>query len=334
MYFYVNNSDLEGFAELYAPGDLSLENIGIRKQFFQGDAPQTTYDLTFSVCADVKILFMIVRSLTHPDILGELETGGCTLEPGAPNEEWCGYQLPTPIPITAGEVIGTAGAPSAGVDFALVDYRIETGRSAFANPDQWCEANSRPIHSMCFSACPIDYMESSVAGELNDLIYNVSKTVQRVAEPRCGNGVYLDVKGSAQGYWWQADINTTGVFPETIGLYLGPHDIVPSLMAISIGETLQNSTPSLPSDIYAFESNPTGMINRKFSEITDENTYCIERIHYGRDAAISEDNSIQNRILLLQKQTGGQRIELELQESNDCSALQWSFTANSVVFER
>lgn len=331
LYMYVIDSeapeDIEG--DIYAPADLILKTIVYKYQEIQGFAAgYTDYDLHFEICEDVWLYFIHVRRLTHPDIVSAIAEGDCP-NSGA-DRDFAECYLYVDIPISTNEVIGTTGDLdwAFGMDVGVRDYRIPDGRTAFANPDRWCSEANPYISERCYTACFFDYMDRDAAAPYMDLFTKTDggQTIQREEDPVCGT-VYLDVTGTAQGYWFPSEGTT---FSEVDSLFLGPNDYLPSKCSFSTG----NGIPNLISKVYTFTPETSEYVNRPFDDIRDTEIYCFETIYDSLSSLLSGSQAYMDFIILLRLSDDGSSITIEKQASSVCGPRPWNFTVNAVDFFR
>jgi len=331
LYMFVLESDttVDHEATIYAPADMTLFDIIFQYAEFSGSkSDYTGYHLHFSVCDDVELYFINVRSLTHPDIVSALADGDCPSSGADRNYQEC--HLRVNIPINANEVIGTTGDLDAaifGMDVGVRDYRLETGRSSFANPARWCDEYNPQITDRCYTACFFDYMDSDEAYPYLNMFFKTDITdIQRTEDPVCGT-VYLDVEFTAQGYWFPSTENPT---TEVNSLFLGPNDYLPSKHSFSTG----NAIIGLASRVYTFTPESSGLINSKFNEITDSEIYCFERLYDSLYSLVNEAPVYMHFIIVLQLSSNGNTLTIEKQTASSCGSGPWSFTENAVNFYR
>lgn len=321
-----SNATVDHEATIYAPADMTLFDIIFNyTEIIGSKSDYINYTLYFSVCDDVELNFINVRSLTHPEIASAIVDGNCPSSGADRNYQEC--HLRVNIPISVNEVIGTAGdleAAITGIDVGVRDYRLQTGRSSFANPDRWCDESNPQITDRCYSVCFFDYMDTDEANPYLDMFF--MSDIQRTEDPVCGT-VYLDVEFTAQGYWFPSTENPT---TEVNSLFLGPNDYLPSKHSISTG----NAIIGLASRVYSFTPKSSGLINSKFNEITDSEIYCFERLYDSLYSLVNEAPVYMDFIIVLQLSSNGNTLTIEKQTSSSCGSGPWSFTENAVNFYR
>jgi hypothetical protein len=331
LYMYVIDSeapqDIE--ADVHAPADLILKTVVYKYQPIEDSTEgYTDFDLHFQICEDVWLYFIHVRRLTHPDILAAMGEGSCP-DSGA-DRDYIECHLPVDISLTADAVIGTTGdlGWAFGMDVGVRDYRISDGRTAFANPDRWCGVTDPYIAQRCYTACFFDYLDENTAAPYYDLFAKIDggQIIQRQEDPVCGT-VYLDVDGTAQGYWFPSKEPTTN---EVNSLFLGPNDYLPSKHSISTG----NGIPNLASKVYTFTTEASGFVNREFNDIADTEIYCFDTLYDSLSSLLSESQAYMDFIILLQLADDGNSMTIEKQELSNCGSGPWNFTAIAVEFFR
>ncbi len=323
MYTISPNSPEDISAKVYAPGNITLTQIGIRHYKKLNRAVNyTDYSLVFSRCRDVKLYFHHVSSLTYePFIRAANEIKKACRFNGAKNEEFCSGQVN--IPITEGTEIGTSGDLRAGVfglDLGVRDYRIKNGKD-FANPERIC-GQEKNVYSRCYAVCPFDYFPESIKEKL---IYSDPGFIGKIPSENlsCGT-IYADVKNTAQGYWFPKYPKNRQLFnsPEVYNLYIGPDSTKPSVNVFSIGLSVPNIEPGT----YDFSPESAGTINRVPSQVlNDGKIYCYE-IWDRRDFS-------QNKRVLILQMTGNSSLKIESVNDSECGNF-FNFSSNAVEFVR
>ncbi|MGD2252007.1 MAG: hypothetical protein PVF70_03720 [Anaerolineales bacterium] len=332
LYMFVRNPDTTEDipATIYAPADMMVTSIIFKYQEKSGILTDyTDYDVHFSVCDQVQLYFIHVRSLTHPDIVRVMGEGDCPLSGAERGYGEC--YLRVEIPVQAGEVLGATGdrdAAISGLDVGLRDYRLQHGRSAFANPDRWCDEQHPHIAQHCYASCFFDYMSPEAAAPYLELFIKSSgdPIIRRMEAPVCGT-VYLDVPFSAQGYWFPSREPAAS---EENSLYLGPNDFLPSMYSFSTGHAI----PGLDSFVYTFVPQTSGTVNRRFDEITDGEIYCFDTLYDSLESLVQELPHSRAMSIILQLANDGQSLTIEKRSEASCETGLWSFSENAVGFYR
>ena len=330
MYFYTKNdatpNDIE--APVYAPGNIVVDSIALRNYArLNSRTNYTDYTITFKVCDGVEGYFHHVRGLTHPDLVRALQNQGCTPQ-GSGNEKFCSF--PTNVPIAAGAQMATTGDRAAGVgglDMGMRDYRLATGRSAFANPSRWClETSSHNVYDQCYTVCPLDYVPAADRDRYLGLFTDFPRTITRADEPRCGD-FYTDRAGTAQGRWYS--VANPAQFSEAPHLYTGPSALSGAVHSFSMG----TSVPTLDARQYMFVPQAGGLVNRLFDTITDGQVYCYERFYNWAGDALTNRNPLTPFTILVQMANSGQRLLVAKRTETACGSGPWTM-GTSAIFER
>ncbi len=332
LYLFVFGSqDVEGApATLYAPGDMILSNVIFKYQEHRESiSDYTDYDMHFSVCDDVELYFIHVQSITHPEVVAAMQAGDCPAT--GSDREYRECHLHMGIPIQAGTVLGATGDFEArifGLDVGVRDHRLPEGRSAFINPDRWCDVENPFIAEHCYAACFFDYLAADLAAPYLDLIRRGSgdTAIQRTEAPVCGT-IYHDVPASAQGYWFPSlEVPTS----ESNSLFLGPNDFLPSYHSFSVS----NAIPGLRSFVYSYAPQSSGLVNRGFDEIMDNEIYCFDRLYDSLESLVQQASHSMDFVIVLQPSGDGKILTIEKQEAAACGSGPWSFSDQAVVFYR
>ena len=318
-----NPSDKE--VNVYAPGDMTLTQIGLRHYNKLGQATNyIDYTLLFTVCDKFYFYYHHVRSLKYQPFIDAAQKTLQTCHfKSEVNEDYCSGQVN--IPVKAGELVGTTGDLKAGVyglDMGARDLRLPNGKN-FANPNRFCSGNFINPFDRCYTVCAFDYFPKDVTKQLQ---FMDSEKNIRTDPPVCGD-LYNDIKDAAQGYWFKQGPKLTNFSPESDNLFLGPDFIKPSIKLFSIGL----SVPSLSAGSYTFGIKNSGLVNRDFKDVTsDGKIYCY-------DTSISSGGSLQNslgEVSIILQLTSKTTMRLEKLGSGTCGSGPWSFGSNFVDFER
>ena len=313
-------------APVYSPGDMVLTSIGLRHYNTQGNKTNyIDYTLVFYLCADFVLYFHHVRSLRYqPFIDAAAKTLPTCNFSTQRNEDFC--QGDVFISVKAGEMIGTTGDLEAGVnglDIGARDYRLPTGRSAFVDSARLCSGNHRNVYDRCYAVCAFDYFAPGVRSQLR---FNGFDGTTRTEPPSCGT-VYLDVKGSAQGYWFGPGTPAPGTSPEANNIYLGPDNVKPSIGIFSVGTALM----TLPPGKYSFVLATSGFVNRNSGDITpDGKIYCYEtKFLVGPSYSAPSPVTV-----MLLKLLDTSTLQIEVENGSSCGSGPWTFGTSYVIFSR
>lgn len=189
----------------------------------------------------------------------------------AGNDEFRFCSQFTSIDVDASALLGTVGGlgsqGSAALDFGLRDTRVSplhyANPSRLVNPDQ------------LYVVCPYDYF---AAGTGKSALFAKLENA-RTDQPVCGT-VEHDIDNSLQGRWY---LHGSNDFSENNHIALVPSNQEPDRVGVlSIGNA------AVGTDAYFFDYQNTGLINRKFSDISQfGQVYCWDRLRNRADAADS-----------------------------------------------
>lgn len=314
--FDPKNKTLGVEAPVYAPGNITLTDIGLRYYHnLNGEEKYIDYTLVFSSssCKDVQIYFHHIHTLKYQpfiDAANKIESS-CTFD-NVTNEQYCQGQ--TNIPILAGTYMATAGDQQAGVyglDFGARDART-SGEEEFDDSKRICQEGN--IFSHCHTVCPWAYFSEEIQQQLHFSSENGNGSLN------CGD-IFVS-KGTAEGYWFAKTEQTQSYTdsPEANNLYIGKNNLDPENKVFSIGKSIPNTNP----DLYAFIPHHEGTINRDPAEISDETIYCYET---------QAKMESRNAVFFLQRKDAN-NLEIEKSSLQSCEGASWTFTDNAVYFEK
>ncbi len=258
MYFHLS-LDTSGAvtvqAPLYAPGEMTLTsadafehvNAGFRDYRITFEKGTVALELTH-VTALAAGIFGPTTDLSGWDLINEYTTGG---------ETYRLYRKVFNRAIAAGDSLGTAGGNPGqwALDVGVYDSSRMSGTSA--NPRRWQQ--SRYANAVC----PLDYF---APGPVADALWAlVDRTGGAQDSFPCGR-VLQDVPGTAYGCWFLEGV--AGPYPEDNHLALVESNLQPSQEVISAGAMIA----TLASGAYAFVPQDTGVLNRRFEQVTANGT--------------------------------------------------------------
>ncbi|MDE1865574.1 MAG: hypothetical protein KGH94_02970 [Candidatus Micrarchaeota archaeon] len=310
-------------ALLYAPANMVLTDIAIRnlRNTFGVYKNATDYTLVFQPCKEFYLYFHNVASLSYqPFIKASLQ-----LMEECNNQIYC--EMPVDIRISAGQVIGTIGNSSAGiqgVDIGARDYRLATGRSAFVDPNRLCPLQSgQPnIFDRCYAVCPYNYYANSIKQQ-SRLFYPNGSTIAS-----CGT-VYQDVNGTAQGYWFPADNSANSISPEATYIFLGNDTASTTSKVFSVGV----SVAGLTSGAYSFKPNPnpSSLVNKSFANVTPGRVYCYQTLgkYY-----LSGNSSPGPTVIIAIKMTNASELSIQRLNGTSCGSGPWVIGTTATKFVR
>jgi hypothetical protein len=263
---------------LVAPADITVTNVSSNTN----PEGQKDYSIQFALCKEIFGYFIHIKTLEN-DLASFLDNANCSK--GAHKHCWAEADLK----LKAGQSIGTVGASfHNNFDFGAYDMTVTVN---YANPKRYTSRSPNIV-------CPYDYYSQPFKNQL-------MAKLERTTEPRCGQTSY-DVAGTLQGNWFfgNVDANTADVWDKH--LTFGYSNFDPSIAVVSIGGVFTNAS------IVAFTPNKSGLVNRKFDQITsDGKTYCFESEdtrHRGKEAAGK----------LLARLTSNTELQVEMQ-TGSCS---------------
>lgn len=272
--------------EIVSPGDITLTSISSSEDSVRGT---TDYSIDFSLCDDIHGYFIHIKTLT-PELKSLLSEDSCNSY--GENNKYKNCWGSVSKKLKAGEKIGTVGtAQHANFDFG-----------AFTNINNKQES----------LVCPLDIYTDGLRQEL----YSI---VDRTKEPICGE-VYQDIEGTLQGDWRYTKAKRNDPEDWNNDLTFGHDNNDPDIATISIGGVFTRY------GTYSFFENNSGNINRKFSEVKqDNNIYCFE----AADNVKSESPRTDGKILVqLVSET---KIEIEHQNGSCGDSEEF---ASSTIYER
>lgn len=320
MYFYVKSDA----TPLVAPADLTITSVAPRVQPAPGGRERSDHTLTFAVCDGYEGYFHHVIALTHPALVKAFAEKPCT-PTGTPQNRTCNSDIR--VEIKDGEQIGTVGDTATrtlGVDLGVRDYRSQGWRDTFARPERYCGSPSGPfnLYDHCYAACPLDQMADAARAPLLGLVMNLTRTLTRAEEPRCGP-LAADLPGTAQGRW----VSPGQPVPnEERHIYLGPNEYTSQYEEFSVG----GSIPGVTGNAYLFTPESAGPARRRFSQVTDETVVCYDGLSIGDVGARAQRADF---ALLIQLRERGTKLAVERREGA-CGPGPWSIGQRAFVFER
>ncbi len=223
------------------------------------------------------------------------------------------------IEVQAGELIGTAGDDgNLALDFGIRDSRITP--LEYANPSRLFSNQSG--FDQFHLACAIDYYPPDKRDQLLARLGDYFGERPRTIEPICGE-VEQDEPGTAQGKWYRAG-TAVELSPEDPHLALVHDNVDPSRGVFSVG----TSVPGLGPNAWFFAPQPSGGVNRDFSQVTADGTiYCYEPV--GRSGRPPS-----SPLVILLQMTSDITLRIEKRDAAQCGTGPWVFQSDYVDFER
>jgi hypothetical protein len=200
------------------------------------------------------------------------------------------------IPLSAGEVAGTAGYSEQNLALDLGVFINEKGQ------------------------CPIDYFADSLKAKLMPLLGNYNGTIKRTIPPVCGEYNYF-VRGTIRGNWVQ---DGQSVNDEEHHIAFAKDNVEPNIPVISIGDAF----PGFPYGRYGFTAQAAGVIDRPFTDVNKTGQLFCYNLRAFKGGLLSPAQS-----LLLQMEDG---VALTAEQKNcDCNcALAQGFSTAKRIFRR
>jgi hypothetical protein len=298
MYFYcyTNKSSLN----IKSPGNVHILRIA-RTHYFAGTQPEH-YDYTIQMGSDKSYMYWSHVSNLSPRLMTAVNNFAgiaCATPYSTGGASYEGCWVTVSLSATPGEILGTATANNglAGMDLGVAINMLGDN--------------------------PLDYFDPTAKAMLESKLGRYDGKTKRTAPPIAGEFLQ-DVSGTAQGNWIKQGSQKT---PEDNNIALVKDNIIPSQLVFSVG----NSVPGLNSGVYLFDSAISGLVNRKFTDVTpDGNTYCYSLGHVNAGFIGSFPIPDISMIIKLENAT-----TLSVEKRNcDCTCLPYVFTANKVTYTR
>jgi hypothetical protein len=282
---------------LYSPGNIVIDGLSSMEHESRGI---TDYTISFSSCENFRGEFTHVSSFSD-QLKAEFKNLDCEVEELSDGKITRCWTNDLNIELHPGDVLGTVGGPGywSNFDLGAWDYSEE---HYLLNPDRWFEDSA-------FVVCPLDYSTPELKSELYERIggWNGEK---RTIEPLCGD-IYVDIKGTAQGYWFPKGSEKRYSSSRNIALV---HDnIDPEKAAFSIGNDVDEFDPG----VYYFSPKDNGKVNRDFDDVVPGEVYCFEFNDFSIIVELITDSE----------------LKIEKRSSGKCGGGLWSFS-NPAEFER
>ena len=306
IYFYISRpqeTDRPPIVPVYSPGDLIITSIRASEHVNAG-ITDYAINLETEEYPHITIVFLHISSLCE-DLFGDIsDPNGWKLESeySTGGETYKSWSKNCMITVKAGEKIGTAGGNPGQWALDLGVYDTQYLPEQVANMDRW--RYSQYLHSVC----PLSYYEEGVVRD--SLLSLVEGNVRNTT---C-NLVLQDILGTAQGCWFLQ--GTTNTYPEDPHLALVRSNIDLDIHVLSTGTSVQG----LDSDEYEFAPLNTGLVNRKFEDVTPDGNI------YGYNV-----EGYQGTIII--KMPDNTTLWIEALNYN-VDPENWSFSENKTIFER
>ncbi len=298
MYFYcfTNKASLD----IKSPGNLHIVQL-VRTHYNIG-AVGDHYDYTIMLGSDNSFMYWYHVSNLSQRLFAAVNnfnsvTCDSVYSTGGNTYQQC--RATVSLSATAGEVLGFAIATNglAGMDLGVTVKNI--------------------------GANPLDYFNAASRAMLEPKLGRFDGKVKRTVAPIYGEFL-LDIAGAAKGNWFK---NSTQKGVEDNDIALVNDNITPAQLAFSIG----NSVPGLSSNVYYFDTQNTGLVNRDFKDLTaDGNTYCYS-LGYANPGFIGSTPF--PGISLLVKLENANSLSVE-KRNCDCTCTPYVFTSNKSAYIR
>ncbi|MCP6719827.1 MAG: hypothetical protein KJI72_00675 [Patescibacteria group bacterium] len=259
LYTYRTEEDAPIERAFYSPGDMWITEI-IEDDMAKPVPNSKDYSLHFSPCKEVEGFFLHLSTVSDK----------LKLEIKPPYERCEDYEFgrfkghtctkKLSIKVSAGEQLGTMGKLfwQRPLDFSLSDYREK--ELDYANTSRWQKWQR-------YLVCPLDYFNADLKIQLKSLLGE--REDRRTTNPICGE-VNQDIKGTAQGTWFVKNSKSKFIRPELSLMHDFQNSTI-GAMAIGFLETLEPA-------VYYFTPTNSGLVNRDFKDIKDENIYCFDNL--------------------------------------------------------
>jgi len=298
MYFYcfTNKASLN----IKSPGNAHILRIG-RTHYNAGTATDH-YDYYIAMGSDNSFMYWgHVSNLSSRLVTAVNNFAGVTCDTpyatGGSTYQQC--YMTVSLSATPGEILGIANSNNglAGMDLGVTVNNL--------------------------GANPLDYFDAASRAIMEPKLGSFDGKTRRTVPPIAGEFL-LDKTGTAQGNWFKG---STQKGAEDNNIALVPDNVIPSQLAFSVG----TSIPALNSSVYYFDTQNTGLINRKFTDVTaDGNTYCYTLGF--PNFPYTGNTLIPNTSLLIKLES---TTSLSVEKRNcDCSCIPYLFTGNKVTFIR
>ncbi len=304
--------------EVRFPGDAWVVDI-LSTRFSTGD---TGYQLQFQPCDKVRSYFYHLKDIS-PALKDAFEGAEkrC-FDQEFPDGSVVKCQARTFVQVATGELAGYTGDGSSGIDFGLVDLRLE--------PKGFTDLANYPF-DYPYYASPIDYYPPDVKAQFEEKLASWDGKSKRIAEPRVGTH-RIDIPGAAQGGWFFPGSNMrTNPDDMTAHLALVSDYIAPDQPVIVMG----NKVATARIGLYSLQPSPSGDVNRPFHEVSPGSLYCYEGMRSGRTAGQLPLGNLEGVLLI--SLTGETTLVVEKQggAGASCDSLRpWRFTENATAFRR
>jgi hypothetical protein len=301
------------------PGDAWVVQI-LSTKFSSG---ATGYQLQFQPCDKVRSYFYHLKEISSTLQLAFDAAGKRCFDQTFPDGTVTKCEARLMEKVSAGEVAGMSGDGSAGVDFGLVDFRLEP--SGFVNLDHY-------TFDYPYFASPLDYYPSALRELFERKLGSWDGEVRRTADPKAGTH-RIDIAGTAQGGWFfpGSDMRAS---PDDMTRHLAlVHDYIdPQQPLFVMGTTVAG----MKMGIYTFVPADEGSVNRRFKEVTPEGgIFCYEGAEGSRSVGRLPLSRWEGVLLIRMEDQNTLLVEQQGNGESKCNALApWQMTSRAVRFAR
>jgi hypothetical protein len=298
MYFYCFTT--KASLDIKSPGNIHIVRIG--RTHYNAGGYNDHYDYNIAMGSDNSFMYwghvssLSARLQTAVNNFTGVKCEG-TYSTGGSTYEQC--YLTVSLNATPGEVLGIANTNNglAGMDLGVT------------------------VHNL--GADPLEYFDVKAKAMMEPKLGRFDGKTKRTALPLSGEFL-LDIAGTAQGNWIKQGGSKN---PEDNNIALVKDNVTPTQPAFSVGSAL----PGLNSGVYFFDIQNSGLINRKFTDVTaDGSVYCYA-IGYP-NFPLAGNTPITNTSIIIKMETA---TALSVEKRNcDCSCVPYLFTANKVSYSR
>lgn len=283
----------------------------------------TGYQMQFHPCDKVRSYFYHLREVS-PALQNAFDNADkrCFEQTFGDGSSVVKCQARLMFQVAAGDLAGYTGDGSSGLDFGLVDFRLE--------PQGFVEISHYPF-DYPYYASPLDYYPPNLREMFEDRLASWDGTTRPTTEPKAGTH-RLDVAGTAQGGWFFPGSNMrTNPDDMTPHLALVWDYIDPGQPVIVLGTTVQGARMGL----YSFQPSREGDVNRPFREITPGVVYCYERLRSGRTAGQLPLSNLNGVLLILLVDENTLLVERQGDAASTCDSVRpWRLTDGAAAYGR
>lgn len=287
-------------ASVYSPGNITLLRVD-KVEVYQPIA-YTDYTLFFSPCKEVVAEYHHVSTLTQK-LLDQLnDPFWCDKNS---QQKYCIYKLN--IPLSAGEIIGTAGGnkvKNRAMDLQAYDFRSK--ELEYVN-------KSRYSHSQLHMVCPFDYFTEEIQ---NQFYSKIGKTSD---DAPCGEIMY-DIPGTIQGNWVQKGKSSSENEDYILSLIQTNFDIKRPVFSFGA-----KAFPKKEQSWLTFDIQESGNINIDFPDTKDGEVYCYQNLRVV-DGQAPVDYS------LLIQSNADKTMKLKIIDAKECN--NFDISSDFIEFER